>query len=108
MKQQDKASNEADGQACPELAELPAAAPELVNEFDLEFESCILAVIRCMGKMMNDRFSDLEASLASTQATLASLCNQIREVENASSAYDHCLSLVEQTDMYENAVFVWK
>lgn len=45
---------------------------------------------------MTDRFNDLEASLASTQATLASLNNRIQEVENASLEYDRRLSLVEQ------------
>lgn len=94
-KRQEKASSEADedGQPCAELA---AAAPELAKESALESESSILAAIRSMSKTMNDRFNDLEASLASTQATLASLGNRIQEVENASSEYDRRLSLVEQ------------
>lgn len=93
-KRQEKASSEADdGQPCAELA---AATPELANESALESESSILAAIRSMSKTMNDRFNDLEASLASTQATLASLGNRIQEVENASSEYDCRLSLVEQ------------
>ena len=69
-KRQEKALNEADGQPCPELAELAAAAPELADESDQESESSILAAKRCMSKTMTDRFNDLEASLASTHATL--------------------------------------
>jgi len=50
-----------------------------------------------MTKMMTDRFHDLEASLATTQAALVSLGNQIEEVENASSDNDRCPSIAEQT-----------
>ncbi len=45
---------------------------------------------------MTDQFDLLEASLASTQASLVSLGDRIKEVENATVDYDHRLSLVEQ------------
>lgn len=61
--------------------------------------SSILLAIQNMSKMMTDRFDLLEASLASTQASLVSLWDRIKEVENATVDYDRRLSLVEQKCM---------
>lgn len=45
---------------------------------------------------MTERFDLLEASLASTQASLVCLRDRIKEVENATANYDRRLSLVKQ------------
>lgn len=59
---------------------------------DAESSSFLLA-IESMNKTMT------EATLASTQASLVSLGNQMRKLEEANSSYDHRLSQVEQACM---------
>ena len=52
-----------------------------------------------MNKTMTDRFDTLEATLASTQASLVCLGNRMTEIEEANSSYDLRLSQVEQACM---------
>lgn len=88
-KKQDKAH--ADDQPLPELADLANATASVSGKDEPETgtESNILSAIRCLSKTMTHRLS--------TSASLVSLGNCIKEVENASSEYDRRLSLVEQT-----------
>lgn len=85
---QHKALNETDDQA--------PAASESVTEPDAE-PIIILSAIQRISKMMANQFNCLEASLASTHASLVSLGNRIQEVENANSDYDRRLCISEQT-----------
>lgn len=94
-KKLDKALNESPAQSPSEMAEQAAASSGLSDETDAESTSILLA-IQNMSKTMNDRFDLLEASLASTQVSLACLGDRIKEVENATADYDRRLSLVEQ------------
>lgn len=77
------------------MAEQASAASGSSGEANEESASILLA-IHNMNKTMTDRFDLLEASLASTQATLACLGDRINEVENATADYDRRLSLIEQ------------
>ncbi|KAL1256460.1 hypothetical protein QQF64_012005 [Cirrhinus molitorella] len=88
-KKMDKVLNETPAQSPSESAEQAAAASGTSYGVDAE-------PVQNMSKTMTDRFDLLEASLASTQATLVSLGNRITEVENAAADYDRRLSLVEQ------------
>lgn len=94
-KKLDKALNESPAQSPSEMTEQAAASSGLSDETDAESTSILLA-IQNMSKTMNDRFDLLEASLASTQVSLACLGDRIKEVENATADYDRRLSLVEQ------------
>ena len=71
---------------------------EASKDTDAESSSILLA-IESMNKTMTDRFDTLEATLASTQASLVSLGNRMTEIEEANSSYDLRLSQVEQACM---------
>lgn len=85
------------------------APPEPVREAELISEPAkdadngdksffkVLSEIQKINMMMTERFDGLEASLATAQASLTSICGRLQEVENASSDHDHCLFLVEKT-----------
>lgn len=94
-KKLDKPLNDPPAQSPPGMAEQAASASESSVESEAESSSILLA-IQNMNKTMTDRFDLLEASLASTQASLVSLGDRIKEVENATADYDRRLSLVEQ------------
>ncbi|XP_013860134.1 uncharacterized protein LOC106515067 [Austrofundulus limnaeus] len=97
-KKQDKASEETTGQHVLELATQATTATEaeLACEHDTG-SSTILAAINNMSKTMNVRFNDLEATLASTQASLLNLVDRIKEVEEATSNHEGRLSKLEET-----------
>lgn len=59
----------------------------------------ILLAIKHMNKTMTDRFDALEATLASTQASLVSLDDRVTTVEEANSSQDTRLTKVEQICM---------
>ncbi|MEQ2207782.1 hypothetical protein XENOCAPTIV_018562 [Xenoophorus captivus] len=96
-KKQEKVPEEADGQHVPELAKqaTTTSGTELGCEPDVG-SSVILSAISSMNKTRTDRFNDLEASLASTQALLLNLGARIKVVEDASSDHERCLSHVEE------------
>ncbi len=86
-------------QSSPKLApERTMTDPVASKDTDAESSSILLA-IESMNKTMTDRFDTLEATLASTQASLVSLGNRMTETEEANSSYDHRLSQVEQACM---------
>lgn len=93
-KKLDKALNESPAQSPSETMEQAAASSGSSGETDAE--SNILLAIQSMSKTMTDRFDLLEASMASTQASLVCLGDRIKEVENATADYDRRISLVEQ------------
>lgn len=90
-KQLDKDSEEAEVLA--ELAE-HKASPDPTGE--ATGPTNILLAIQNMSKTMTDRFDILEATLASTQASLLSLGNRVKEVEDATSSFDSRLSNLGQ------------
>lgn len=97
-KKQDKASEETTEQHVLELAKqaTTVAGADSACERDAG-SSTILAAINNMNKIMKDRFNDLEATLASTQATLLNLVDRIKEVEDAASNHEGRLSKLEGT-----------
>ncbi|CAK6950945.1 unnamed protein product [Scomber scombrus] len=97
-KQQDKSPIKTKTPAPLRLSLAPERAMadlETSKNTNAESSSIILA-IESMNKTMTDRFDTLEATLASTQASLVSLGNRMTEIEEANSSYDHRLSQVEQ------------
>lgn len=97
-KSQNKGPNESEVQFPPEPADHAMADNESSRETDAESSNILLA-IKSMNKTVTERFDTLEATLATTQATLVSLGNRVAETEEANSSYDHCLTQVEQTCM---------
>lgn len=91
-KKTDKIPN--DDEQSSEQGEHGAVAIELRNETET---ANVLSAIETMSKMMTDRFDTLQESLATTQASLLSLGNRVKEIEEASSDYDRRLSTLEQT-----------
>lgn len=89
--------------ASPELTSLApttAGAEGLADSGDTEADSSsILLAIQSMNKTMTDRFDALEATLASTQASLVSLGQRVATIEEANSSQDIRLTKVEQTCM---------
>ncbi|CAB1434119.1 unnamed protein product [Pleuronectes platessa] len=101
-KLQDKSPIKTKTQPSPELG--LALAPVMTDQVaskdtDAESSSILLVAIESMNKTMTDRFDTLEATLASTQASLVSLGNRMTEIEGANSSYDLRLSQVEQACM---------
>ena len=98
-KPQDKSPIKTKTQPSLELALAPVMTDyEASKDTDAESSSILLA-IESMNKTMTDRFDTLEATLASTQASLVSLGNRMTEIEEANSSYDLRLSQVEQACM---------
>ncbi|KAK5614351.1 hypothetical protein CRENBAI_001934 [Crenichthys baileyi] len=97
-KKQDKASEETTGQHVLELAKQASTATEAepVCEHNTG-SSTILAAINNMNKSMNDRFNDLEATPASTQASLLNLVDRIKEVEDATFNHEGRLFKLQET-----------
>lgn len=96
-KQQDRSPAETRTPASPGLllaSEHAMAGPEASKDAKAESSSILLA-IESMNKTMTDRFDSLEATLASTQASLVSLGNRMAEIEEANSNHDHRLSQLE-------------
>lgn len=77
-------------------AELTSEPAKDAENGDKSF-SKVLSEIQKINITMTERFDGLEASLATAQASLMSICGRLQEVENASSDHNHCLSLVEKT-----------
>ncbi len=71
-------------------------APDLLAATANTEASVILAAINDMGKRMEERFNNLEASLQATQATLTEHDTRISTVEAASSDHDIRLTELKQ------------